>query len=33
VWGSALMLLDRVIDPGGIHDVKTEVQWLERSMA
>jgi hypothetical protein len=26
---SAFDLLDRMIDPGGIHDVKTESEWLE----
>ena len=33
VWESALSMLDRVIDPGGIHDVKTEAEWLEGAMA
>ena len=29
---SAFELLDRMIDPGGIHDVLTEEQWLETTV-
>jgi hypothetical protein len=28
VWDSAFGLLDRIIDPRGIHDVRAEAEWL-----